>query len=339
MNTNAAQSNNVNSINNNIIKRAPSKDNKQYSYRTNLSQTFNNVSKLSNGHQNAYGVNNNNNSANNNNNWVPTSIWSPTSYSDVVAKPQVEPKLNHNFGMMNGMVNGGGHRLPDHDMIRISSFNRNTDRFLEQEEGSQYGPIGTKKSPSSTPSWEPLTAGINHLSQLAKPSPFNSSSYFTPQTQSSYGMQQSKLMNLMRYNDNKSQVQQHQLQQQQQQQHQQHHQQQLEYHRYVQKMKEAEWLKANVSAAATATSSSNLWSPAYRRNDSPISPASSWSSPSPPLAVPPGFEQQYHQQTNAQPNHQNVVASQGIPTYDPFKSLSVIWEPNRNENDRDPWNQ
>jgi hypothetical protein len=324
MNVNVAQNNNINNINNNIIKRASLKDNKQLQHRQNLNSAFAAVGKLSNGNQNPYGVNNN---------WVPptSNIWSSTSYSEVVAKPIEPVKVNQNFGTMNGMMNGVGHRHPDHDLIRMSSYSR-------FEECSQYGPIGTKKSPSSTPSWEPLTAGMNHHSQLAKPSPFNSnSSYFSPPAQPGYGMQQSKLMNLMSYNDTTN-VQAQQLQQQQQQLQQQ---QQIEeqYRQYMMKMEEQQRQQVEWMNASAATSSSNLWSPAYRRNESPTSQTPSWSSPSPPLAVPPGFEQQFQQPTNAQQNHQNVAASQAIPAYDPFKSLSVIWEPKRNDTERDTWNQ
>lgn len=310
---------NTNGINNNVAKRAALKDNKTFPFRQNLNAAF---GKLSNGHQHAYGPNNNNN-------WVqqpPTSnIWSTTSYSDVVAKPPIDTnKMNQSFGVMNG------HRhVPDHDLIRISSFNRNNDRYVDQEEGSQYGPIGTKKSPSSTPSWEPLAAGMigmNHINHIAKPSPYNSnSSYFTPPAQQQYGMpqsgmQQSKLMNLMSYNDKTAQ--QHQQQQQNQMMEEQYRYQMMK----IQERQQAEWL----NGTAAATSSNNLWSPAYRR-ESPTSPPPNWSSPSPPLAAPPGFEQQYHQPNIAQVNHQNGATGH-VTAYDPFKSLSALWEPNRNNN-------
>lgn len=271
-----------------------------------------------------------------NGNWMPpatTNIWSSnSSYSDVVAKtPQETVLTTQNFGLKNGMVNGNGngsHRHHDQDLIRLTNFNRSNDRYVEQEEGSLFGPIGSKKSPTSTPSWESLP-GMNHLSHLAKPSPYTNPAIFPQTAQPMYGIrEQSRLMNLMSYNDKNANL------------HQQQQTNQLmeEHYRYqmmqIQERKQSDWSNANA-----ASNSSNLWSPVYRHG-SPTQPPSNWSSPSPPLAVPPGFEQQFQQPAVAQANHQNVVAPQVIPSYDPFKSLSAIWEPNRNDNDRnDTWNQ
>lgn len=292
---------------------------------------FGNAAKMNNGHPGNYGPNHING------NWMPpttSNIWSSnSSYSDVVAKPPQEPVLaTQNYGVKNGMVNGngnGGQRHHDQDLIRLTNFNRNNDRYVEQEEGSMFGPIGSKKSPTSTPSWESLPAGMNHLSHLAKPSPYANPPYFPQVAQQMYGIrEQSRLMNLMSYNDKSAN------------QHQQQQTNQLmeEHYRYhmmqIQERKQTEWANSNA-----ASNSSNMWSPAYRR-ESPTQPPSNWSSQTPPLAVPPGFEQQFQQPTIAQVNHQNVVTPQVIPSYDPFKSLSAIWEPNRNDNDRnDTWNQ
>ena len=113
-----------------------------------------------------------------------------------------------------------------------------------------------------------------------------------------------------------------------------------EQYRYLQEHKQNEWRNL-AAAAASVNNSNNLWSPAYRREG----PTSNWSTPSPPLNVPPGFEQHFSQANSAQQQQQQHVQNnnpvQMPPAYDPFKSFSAIWEPNqRNDNgNRDTWNQ
>lgn len=317
--------------NNNNSKRVQAKDNKQFTFKQNLSSAFSNVSKLANNnltnshHQNNLYGNNNwsvppppTSNANNNNN---NNVWTNnTSYSEVVAQP-VEPKTQQSFGMMNGFANGHRHHQ-DHEFTRTTSFGRMNDFNFDQEmnNSTQYGPIGTRKSPSSTPSWEPLNGGMNQ--HIAKPSPYGSS-YFSAQP--GYGVhQQSKLMNLMSYNDPNAQQQQ---------------QQQAtldERYQYFLQMKERqqqiEWLNS-----VPGNSTGSLWSS-----------SSNWATPSPP----PGFEQQFQQQQQLAQNNQQSMASshhqhqqqqQSLPAYDPFKSLSAIWNPsgrnNENERGNDSWNQ
>lgn len=338
-------------MNTNNIKRAQ-KENKPFSCSKNLTSAFANVSSTTNGHMNPSFGHSRNPAAD----WPapPNSIWNPSSsYSDVVAKPPVETtttKINHgssnqhNFGITNGMnngiVNNNSHmqhlyqQQEPPPVMRMNSFNS---FMLEQEEGSQFGPIGTRKSPS-LPSWEPLERMNNSYCPIVtKPEAFNMNFNYQ-NNQQSYQPQTSKLMNWLKHNETNTQQQ----QQQQQKMYEELYRLQLEKQQQQQK---AEWMAKNsTNMNAQTNQAGNLWLPAYRR-DSPTS--SNWSSPSPPLGstVPPGFEQYQPQvNINPQPNHQQMSPPTVQPimqTYDPFKSWSAIWEPSRKDNNepRESWNQ